>query len=300
MKKWTVIALLITFLVRLEPLALGQQQTPPAPQSVNKEQDVEVLLKTMNEVLEENRKIREQLTGNEDSLQKMAKENDLLRSQVRRLKRVEADAGSKEKERAEALEKNVKEMEVRLASLETENQKLNEIKTYNEQQIPELEKETERLKKLLDTAILEEERVDYLNLIENAQEMADRSFEELKTTKKKAELLNRNFGDAYYKLGNMLFDMKDFENAIASYRKALEANPMDPWVHHNLGIIYDYYIHDDKQAIYHYRQYLQQKPMDEEANKIRERVLDLQLKKNMVPEDPLQKDFFEEYVKTPR
>lgn len=300
MKKKLLAVVVVFATARFSPTAWAQQQASPAPQAVNKEQDVEVLLKTMNEVLEENRKIREQLSSNEDSLQKMAKENDLLRSQVRRLKRTEEDAGSKDKDRAAALEKNVKEMEGRIASLEAENKKLNDVKVYQEQQIPELQKETERLKKLLDTAILEEERVDYLNLIENAQEMADRSFEELKTTKRKMEVLNKNFGDAYYKLGNMLFDMKDFENAVSSYRKALEANPMDPWVHHNLGIIYDYYIHDDKQAVYHYRQYLQQKPMDEEANKIRERVLELQLKKNMVPEDPLQKDFYEEYVKSPR
>lgn len=276
------------------------QTAPAAPQSVNQEQDVEVLLKTMNEVLEENRKIRAQMASNEDSLQKMARENDLLRSQVRRMKKEYEDAGGKDKDRAEALEKNVKEMEGKLASLVEENQKLADTKTFHEQRIPELENETDRLKKMLDSAILEEERVDYLNLIENAQEMADRSFEELKTTKKKMEVLNRDFGDAYYKLGNMLFDMKDFENAVISYRKALEAYPADPWVHHNLGIIYDYYIHDDKQALYHYRQYLQHQPLEQEALKIRERVLDIELKKNMMPEQPLKKDFFEAYTKSPR
>lgn len=281
--------------------AAPAQTAPAAPQSVGQEQqDVEVLLKTMNEVLEENRKIRAQMTSNEDSLQKMARENDLLRSQVRRMKREYEDAGGEDKDRAEALEKSVKEMEGKLAALAEDNQKLTETKAFHEQRIPELEGETERLKHLLDSAILEEERVDYLNLIENAQEMADRSFEELKTTKKKMEVVNRDFGEAYYKLGNMLFDMKDFENAVASYRKALEAYPADPWVHHNLGIIYDYYIHDDKQAIYHYRQYLQHQPLDQEANKIRERILDMELKKNMIPEEPLKKDFYETYIKNPR
>lgn len=277
------------------------QTAPAAPQSsVKQEQDVEVLLKTMNEVLEENRKIREQMTSNEDSLQKMARENDLLRSQVRRMKKEQEEIGGKDKERADALEHDVKDMEVRLAALTEENQKLAETKNYHEAKIPELEAESERLKKLLDQAILEEERVDYLNLIENAQGMADRSFDELKVTKNKMETLNRDFGDAYYKLGNMLFDMKDFENAVASYRKALEAYPADPWVHHNLGIIYDYYIHDDKQALYHYRQYLKHQPLDQEAHKIRERVLDMELKKNMIPEEPLKKDFFETYIKNPR
>ncbi len=282
------------------PLDVYAQTAPGAPQSVGQEQDVEVLLKTMNEVLEENRKIRAQMTSNEDSLQKMARENDLLRSQVRRMKKEYEDAGGKDKDRAEALEKSVKEMESKLSALVDENQKLVDTKAFHEQRIPELESETDRLKQMLDSAILEEERVDYLNLIENAQEMADRSFEELKTTKKKMEVLNRDFGDAYYKLGNMLFDMKDFENAVISYRKALEAYPADPWVHHNLGIIYDYYIHDDKQAIYHYRLYLQHQPLDQEAHKIRERILDMELKKNVMPDQPLKKDFFESYTKQPR
>lgn len=302
MKRWVSLFVMSSLMVSGVPSLRAQTAPPAAAQSTKPagEQDVEVLLKTMNEVLEENRKIREQMTSNEDALQKMARENDLLRSQVRRMKREQEESGGRDKARAEELEKSTKELDARLSDLSAENQKLTEIKAYHEQRIPELEAETVKLKKLLDQSILEQERVEYLGLIENAQQMADRSFDELKTTKNKMETLNKDFGEAYYKLGNMLFDMKDFENAVISYRKALEADPSDPWVHHNLGIIYDYYIHDDKQAIYHYRQYLQYQQVGDEVNKIRERVLDMELKKNMIPDEPLKKDFFEAYNKKPR
>ncbi|MBU3760036.1 MAG: tetratricopeptide repeat protein [Candidatus Omnitrophica bacterium] len=301
MKRIVISFMIIAVWLSGASFALAQaEDTPQKKPEVSQDQDVEVLLKTMNEVLEENRRIKDQSKSHEDAMQKMARENDLLRSQARRMKKELEDAGGRDKALARELEVKTQELSKRAEELMQENKKLGELRDHYEKRIPELEAEGERMKKMLDSAILEEERSEYLKLIESAQEMADRSFEELKAVKKQLLTLNDASGEAYYKLGNMLFDMKDMENAAASYRKALEVNPDDPWVHHNLGIIYDYYIHNDKQAIYHYRQYLRAQDPGAEANKIRERILDLQLKKNMIPSEPLQKDFFEAYTKEPR
>jgi tetratricopeptide (TPR) repeat protein len=277
-----------------------QPSAQPAKAPAQGEQNVEVLLNTMNEVLEENRRIREELSSNGDALKKMATENNALRSQLRKMKRQEETSTGADKNKIKDLQASIAQLETNMSKLSEENTKLQELKSYQENKIPELEKETTQLRTLLDSAILEGERTEYLNLIQNAQDMASRSFEELSVSKSHMLKLEDETANAQYKLGNMLYDMKDFKNAIISYEKALEARPNDAWVHHNLGVIYDYYIHDDLKALYHYKQYLQFKPYQEEANAIRERILDMELKKNMVPGNPLKEDFRDEYTKVPR
>jgi len=293
--------LLLSVTAHYSGSALAQAQAPAqAPAGPEGEQNVEVLLNTMNEVLEENRKIRDQLANNEDALQKMARENNALRGQVRQLKAAHEEAGQQDLEKMKRMEGSIADLKQTITVMSKENDQLTEIKNYHEQRMPELERESRELKALLDSAILEGERGEYLALIQNAQNMTLKSLEELKADKAQSLTLQEEMSAAHYKLGNMLYDMKDFKNALISYEKALESNPNDPWVHHNMGVIYDYYIHDLKKALFHYKQYLQYKPYDEQANEIRERILEMELKKNMIPEEPLSQEFYKTEVKVPR
>lgn len=273
---------------------------PSTVEGVQSEQDVKVLLETMNEVLEENRTIREQLEENEIALEKIARENSALKSQVKRMRRVAIESEDKEKEIVTQFEENIKSLETDVEKLSTENAELTAIKEYHETEMPKLIEESQRVKELLDNAVLKEERDEYLALIDSAQDMANNSFEEITINKKLNSQYKDALVDALYKLGNMQYDLKDLNGAISSYEKALAVDPQNAWVHHNLGIIYDYYIHDDKRAIYHYEQYLRLKSIREEADGIRERILEMKLKKNMKPDTPLSQDFYDNYAKTPR
>ena len=50
--------------------------------------------------------------------------------------------------------------------------------------------------------------------------------------------LNPYFIKGYFALGNSLLFLNRNEDAVKQYLKALEINPADPEVHHNLGVGY--------------------------------------------------------------
>jgi hypothetical protein len=64
-------------------------------------------------------------------------------------------------------------------------------------------------------------------------------------------------------------------------------------VHHNLAVIYDYYLNDQPMALHHYKKYMDLEPLQKESHKIRERMLDLELLSKVVPDYPLKLDFSE-------
>lgn len=293
-------ALLLCCLVVYSPLSVSAQETSEPEMAPESEQDVEVLLDTMNELLSENRQMRPELEEARESVEKLSRENRFLRSRVDKLEKETQSAGEKERQRVKGLQKKLDALEMTAGKLASENKQLENVKAKHEKEIERLKEEADQLRQTLDNAILKGERGEYLKLIQSAQEMAAGALEELAVHKSQTAELKNRLAASHYQLGNMLFDLRDFENAIASYEKALEINPQDPWVHHNLAIIYDYYIHDNAQALYHYKRYLNVKPVDEEAHKIRERILDLQLKKNMKPEEPLEGEYYGYYTKVPR
>jgi tetratricopeptide (TPR) repeat protein len=300
MKK-KILNIMIVFSLVTPSFSWAQVQSiPSSVGQVKDEQDVETLLNTMNEVLEENRKMRKEIETAEEELSKYSRENGGLKTQLNRLQRKFREADTSEKSRLVDAEKAVKKLEKELQEMRLQNEELSALKKYHEEKMPELIQESGKLKQLLETAVLEGEREEYLTLIENAQAMAQQSYRELSATKMQMKDLEAATADAHYKLGNVLFDMKDFENAIQSYELALQSRPNDAWVHHNLGIIYDYYIHDDKRAAYHFNEYLRLKPVTEEALEIRERLLEMELKKNMIPDGPMSEDFYANYVKEVR
>lgn len=264
------------------------------------DQDIEVLLSTMNEVLEENRKMRGDLEQNNENIEKLRTENDILRSELKRIKTSNTAGDRQLKLRAHELEQELKKRDEITTGLKQENDLLSENIDYLESRMYSVEEQKDQLQKLLNTSILESEREDYLKMIDNAQTVARQSVAEIRRIKSENENVRAQMGENYFRLGNMLFDAKDYENAVVNYRKSLEYDRSNYWAHFNLGVIFDYYMHDDAAGIYHYNEYLKIKPLDKEANRIRERVLEMELKKNMIPGNPLKENFYANYTKKPR
>jgi len=296
-----VIFVLVTTLLQsgmILPVCHAQTSVPP--KAVSEDQDVEVLVNTLNEVLEENRKMRKTLTDHEGNVEKLKEENGVLRGQVQRLKRTETKGGQEDQEKLKLSQEELEKLKRHAEELVSENEKLVQLKADYEKKVPDLEDKARKLEGILDKAILEGEREEYLHLIQSAQEMTNRTFVELAASKEYMQTLEHEMTDAYFNLGNLFYDMRDFDKAIVSYKKVLDIHPTHAWIHHNLAVIYDYYVHDDLQALYHYRQYLQLKPIEEEAAQIRERILEMELKKNMLPDEPIRQDYNEQYNKVPR
>ena len=149
---------------------------------------------------------------------------------------------------------------------------------------------------MLEDAILEEERDEYKKLIESSQKAANAAAQTLAEKTLSLERLKFELADASYTLGNIFFERQNYKTAIAAYEKTLFLNPADAWAHHNLGIIYDYYVQDKETALFHYQKYLKLKSPKEEADRIRERVLGMKLGSLVIPPMPLKEEY-EKYEK---
>ncbi len=111
---------------------------------------------------------------------------------------------------------------------------------------------------------------------------------------------------AWIELGNIMMDMKNFNEAIEAYQKALEINPKvtdvivdlgtcyrnggrpneavkeyrkaleidpnHPFAHMNLGIVYAFDLNDKTQAIKEFEKYLQLAPNAQNAGQVRQQI----------------------------
>ncbi len=81
----------------------------------------------------------------------------------------------------------------------------------------------------------------------------------------------------HYNLGNFYFKGREYAKAAAEYEKALFYQPNDPAANHNLGVVYDEYLGDRMLAVRYYRKYLTLQPEAPDRFKVRERILDLEM-----------------------
>ena len=55
---------------------------------------------------------------------------------------------------------------------------------------------------------------------------------------KKTTEIQKNYGIAFFSLGNVHTDLKEYNEAMSCYQKAIEINPNIVGAHNNLGLIY--------------------------------------------------------------
>lgn len=285
----------------LFPIAGVAAKTQAAPVSQSKAgggQNVEAILSTLDETLTENRLLQTRIQKAQDANERVLKENGRLREQMRDLQKKLVDISTVESKRIDGLEKQIKDMEVSSEKLDVLNKEYAKNREEWQEKSSRVETHNQKLRALLDTAILEKERKDYLTLIDNAKTSAAESINKLSEVNQENEEMKSELGSVYYTLGNLLFEDKDYRNAIAKYEKALQLNPRDSWSHYNLGVIYDFYIKDQRKAIEHYREYIRYKSTVEEAHEIRERILEIELGERLDPQQPIGNKFYEFQQKT--
>ena len=50
--------------------------------------------------------------------------------------------------------------------------------------------------------------------------------------------LQKNYGIAFFSLGNVHTDLKEYNDAMSCYQRAIEINPNIIGAHNNLGLVY--------------------------------------------------------------
>lgn len=270
-----------------------EETTPTAAESPREGSNIEEVLKTLDEALKENRKLRQQVTGMEEDIKRAPGESNLLKSQIRSLQHELLESRQRNESDRKALNGRLAELKNKDAELSQQAAGMEQLRKRTGQRSKKLRRDIERFRRLLKNTILTEERDEYRSLIQRAEEQSNRAVKELSEVELNHEIMQRELANAYYDLGNKFFESKNYKEALTQYEKAIVLNPSDAWAHHNLGVIYDYYIQNKEAALSHYQQYLQIKPAAEEAREIRTRVMDLKLGSLLIPSTPTQKDFKE-------
>ena len=285
---WILISFLMVLSLNLE--AEGKTELESGAIS-SESQKVEKIVQTLNEALLENRTLKDDLSKKQTEIESLKAQNNLLMSQIRQIQS-EIDATKRDVEVASSQVNSQKaEFEKARSEFEQEQSGFQKEKGEIERKQKEISDENDRLKNLLDNAVLKEEGEQYKILIQKAEETNRVSIEKVAKANRDREQYKKELVEQYYANGNLYFEKEDYRKAVESYKRALRINPQDPWVHHNLGIIYDFYLQDNRKAIHHYKRYLQVKSIKEDAREIRERVLHLELTKLVTPRMPLRGDF---------
>ena len=253
--------------------------------------NTEAVVETLNETLSENRSLRDEMLNYKTQLENVKVQNNLLMSQVRQIQAEMEKA--KQESMAKLNEVARREDEVKKESdrLAADQERVNQDRIETERKAKSIAEENNRLKQLLDHSILQGEKTEYDSLLRKSDETINHAVKKIAQAKRQNERLKQELAEQYYSLGNMFFEEHKFRKALGRYKKAVKLNPSDSWAHYNMGVIYDFYLNNNKKAIYHYKKYLKLKPIQEEGREIRERVLMLELGKLVVPTMPLKQDF---------
>ena len=255
--------------------------------------DVETILSTLNDTLKENKLLRDNMMTLQQGIDRVTVENNVMRTQIRNLEKKLQAAEMKQTSGMDEL-KRQQDMN---KQFETEKTKIQAKVDATQEELARALEKNKELQKVLDSAILEEERDEYRSLILQAQESADHALAKLSETENENEKMKVELEEIYLQVGNAMYEEKNYEGAIKQYKRVIEINPSNANAHHNLAVIYDFYKNEHSLAIDHYEKFLKLSPADETANQIRERILDIELVKNMVPPQPLKMEFNEYHRK---
>lgn len=79
--------------------------------------------------------------------------------------------------------------------------------------------------------------------------------------------------DPYYLTGKNRVMSKDYEGAVQSFQKALEANPRNSYAHFELALLFQRSPTNSARAIYHFEEYLRLRPKAENADVVQQFIL---------------------------
>lgn len=260
-------------------------------QASSNAENIQVLMTTFNDTLSENRQMRENLRSAQQELERTAFENTRLKNQLRRAEKTQETQEKGETEKSVDLENQIKETVAEIERLRKEVKKEQGKRSQLKRELGQVEEENFQLKEALSTSILKGEKEELVYLLTNNTRSATKALKRLSDVNVENQILKEEASSLHYQMGNIKFKQKQYQEAAEHYKKALAWNPGNAWVCHNLGIIYDFYLKDRETALLYYEKYLEYKPVNENAQKIRQRVLDITMLKKVQPNPPLQVDF---------
>lgn len=297
---WIVFILFITAAgsahAQQQPQQSKNSQAPSAMPSKNQGEDT--LFKTLNDTLEENRKIRTALKDLQQAYEKRTLESEDLKREMKRLESLALERNRELMDKAKQLEQKLKEAESANQVFADDKKEFENQKEAVRKETDEVRIENDKLRLLLANSILEEEKGEILKAAKENGKVAKRARKEFAELKSTNQDYQHRLAEAHYERGNALFQLQRYTEAAEAFRKVLELDPVNSSALHNLAVVEDYYLGDSKSAYMHYQRYLNYKPVDEAAEEVRRRILDLNLLQRVEPQTPLKSDFEEIHKET--
>ena len=278
--------------------AIENQKQPATQQPASSKKEVakidnneETLFNTLNETLEENRKIRIGMKEMQSALQKKTIETEDLKSELRKLENLALERNRELGQKVKDLDTQMKTTTENSAKFELEKDEFIADKKRIKEETRAIQLENSKLRKMLSNAVLQDEEDAILATARENSEVARKAQERVIQLNTQNQTFKNELSSAYYQMGNILFQVKRYPEAAEAYQKVIANDQANAWAYHNLAVIEDYYLNNATAAYEHYQMYLNYKPAGEEAQEVRRRVLDLNMLEKVSPVTPLKKDF---------
>ena len=274
----------------------SSSEKPPGLSGPVDAQNTEKLLYTLNETLQENRKIRQSMRDLQEAFEKVTLEKSDLMAQVRSVENLAIQRNKELGQKSEDLGAQLDSSKQEIVKLQEENKGSVEKKMELEKKLEAINAENAKLQEVLKGAVLIPERDRIVERMKKNDKAVQEAVAQVSSMDGENVALKEQLIQSYFDLGNMLYDLGRYEDAAVQYLNVLGWNSNHAWAHHNLAIIYDYHLHKLQKAIVHYRAYMHLKLASEDAGEVRMRLWDLEQLSKIEPDEPLKEDF-KKYLK---
>lgn len=210
---------------------------------------------------------QDEMTPPSDSVQPTSDEREQFVKEIRRVENLNRkytkeieDIKSLLAEKDDDFQKRMKQLEDKLAQEQDQKSKQAVVEEQNKQTSKELEAKTNEM--LSKGAEIDSE---------------DQKFKE-------------ELAKAHYNMGNIYFERGEYQRAVVEYYQAVDLTPNDPDVHYNLAFVSGEYLGDQETALKHYQWYLYLKPNAQDANAVKERIMQAKLHIRSKVDSPLDKN----------
>ncbi|MDD5226659.1 MAG: tetratricopeptide repeat protein [Candidatus Omnitrophica bacterium] len=282
---------------------VGKSEERSSSQIVSPElaggQNVEKLIYTLNETLQENRKIRQSMRDLQEAFEKVTLDKSDVVEQMKKVERLAIQRSKETGQRIDELNVQLENSKKEMEKLQASNKASVDQKLEVERNLEAINAENAKMQTLLKSSILAPERDQIVERMKSNEAAVQNAVAQISAMDGENVALKEQLIQSYFDLGNMFYDLGRFEDAAVQYLNVLKWNPYHAWAHHNLAVIYDFHLHKLPEARVHYQKYLYLKSPGEEAQEARMRLWDLTQLSKVTPTQPLKQEF-DKYQKMPR
>jgi len=255
-------------------------------------------LKNSNVALQgENTNIKRDRNQILEKFKLITQENNKMREQVTYLEKgiINLDYAKRN------LKDDEKSKRDKISELENELRSLREVKkdfdiyqsSFIKLQAKIMDAFGEEIKNLDDAVdVIGKSKDNFSEETEALQDNLKNALSELSDATEDLSRLKKEVADMHYNMGVIFQEDNKWDEAAMEYKKVLESDPKDADAHYNLALIYDTAKNDRKQALYHYRKYIELKPEADDILKVKEYLADLGMK-DKIWGDPYIKEITE-------